>query len=170
VTGAARVLLYWLPLGAGGRSVRYNGRLFEAFVARRERRPVRDLYRSALQIHLGDDRFAIEMTPAWGSGTADRGVVREGPVGSRWLGHFAAFRYEGRRWRMGVVADVGAAVDSPWQIGDDVGRAREVPRFTESSDHGLMAMEDVLWQHRRSTPMSCVPVRCGCIGSRSRSR
>jgi hypothetical protein len=28
---------------------------------------------------------------------------------------------------MGVIADVGAAVDSPWQIGDDVGRAREVP-------------------------------------------
>jgi hypothetical protein len=35
------------------------------------------------------------------------------------------------------------------------GSARTVrsPRFTESSDHGLMAMgRDVLWQHRRSTP------------------
>jgi hypothetical protein len=34
VTGGARVLLYWLPLGAGGRWVRGNGRLFEALVAR----------------------------------------------------------------------------------------------------------------------------------------
>ena len=36
--------LYWLPLGAGGRSVRLNGRVFEAVAARLERRPPRDLY------------------------------------------------------------------------------------------------------------------------------
>ena len=31
--------LYWLPLGAGGRSVRLNGRVFEALAARLERSP-----------------------------------------------------------------------------------------------------------------------------------
>ena len=30
--------LYWLPLGAGGHSVRLNGLVFEAVVARLERR------------------------------------------------------------------------------------------------------------------------------------
>jgi hypothetical protein len=35
--------LYWLPLGAGGHSVRLNGRIFEAVVARLERRPAYDL-------------------------------------------------------------------------------------------------------------------------------
>jgi len=34
----ASVMLYWLPLGAGGHSVRWNGRIFEALVARHERR------------------------------------------------------------------------------------------------------------------------------------
>lgn len=37
--------LYWLPLGAGGRCVRINGRVFEAVVARHERRNC-DLYHS----------------------------------------------------------------------------------------------------------------------------
>ena len=31
--------LYWLPLGAGGHSVRWNGRVFEAVVSRLQRRP-----------------------------------------------------------------------------------------------------------------------------------
>jgi hypothetical protein len=123
---AASVLLYWLPLGAGGHSVRWNGRLFEAFVARHERRAVRDLYHSALEVHLGGDRFVIEMTPAWGAKAADRGVVREGPVGSRRLGHFAAFRYEVRRWPMGVIPDVAEAVASPQRVSQDLARARHL--------------------------------------------
>src|SRR5438874_2046979 len=40
----SRVDLYWLPLGAGGHSVRLNGRAFEAASAAIERRPTRDLY------------------------------------------------------------------------------------------------------------------------------
>ena len=40
--------LYWLPLGAGGRSVRVNGRIFEAIAARLGRREARDLYHAAL--------------------------------------------------------------------------------------------------------------------------
>jgi len=44
----AAVDLYWLPLGAGGHSVKHNGRVFEAIVARKEGRPALDIYHSAL--------------------------------------------------------------------------------------------------------------------------
>jgi hypothetical protein len=94
----ASVDLYWLPLGAGGRSVRWNGRLFEAAMARREHRPVEDLYHSALEVIGQDRRFVIEMAPVWNVDAVDRGVVREGPVGTRWLGRSRLFRYEVRCW------------------------------------------------------------------------
>ena len=48
--------LYWLPLG-GGHSVRLNGRLYEALVARVERRTPLDLYHSALVVHAVAGRF-----------------------------------------------------------------------------------------------------------------
>jgi hypothetical protein len=54
--------LYWLPLGAGGRSVRFNGRVYEALVATIERRKRCDLYHSALEVRTPDRRFVIEMT------------------------------------------------------------------------------------------------------------
>ena len=44
--------LYWLPLGAGGHSVRLNGRVFEALAARVEHRPACDLYHSALVVRV----------------------------------------------------------------------------------------------------------------------
>jgi hypothetical protein len=138
---AASVLLYWLPLGAGGRSVRWNGRMFEALVARGEHRAARDLYHSALEVRVGDDRFVVEMTPAWGVPALDRGVVREGPVGVRWLGRFAAFRYEIRRWHMGVIPDVDEAVGGPRRVGHDLAGARrllalvpQVPTLTWGRD------------------------------------
>jgi hypothetical protein len=83
--------LCWLPLGAGGRSVRWNGRLFEAGMARREHRPVEALYHSALEVIGQDRRFVIEMAPVWNVDAVDRGVVREGPVGTRWLGRSQLF-------------------------------------------------------------------------------
>ena len=43
--------LYWLPLGAGGHSVRLNGRVYEAVAARRAGAR-RDLYHSALVVRL----------------------------------------------------------------------------------------------------------------------
>ena len=44
--------LYWLPLGAGGHSVRLNGKVFEAVAASLGRRDRCDLYHSALQVYL----------------------------------------------------------------------------------------------------------------------
>ena len=138
---AASVQLYWLPLGAGGRSVRWNGRIFEAFVAHHEHRAVRDLYHSALEVRIADDRFVIEMTPVWVDTSAERGVVREGPVGSPWLGRSALFRYEVRRWRDGVIPDADEAVDSPQPVSDNLTQARrllelvpQVPALTWGRD------------------------------------
>jgi hypothetical protein len=120
-----RVDLYWLPLGAGGHSVRLNGKVFEAVVARLDRRDRRDLYHSALEVQAPDGRFIIEQAPVW-SGDTDRGVVAEGPVGARALGRFRLFRYEVRRWRDGVIADVAEAVASPLRLSDDPDRARRI--------------------------------------------
>jgi hypothetical protein len=125
----ADVTLYWLPLGAGGHCVRLNGRIFEAVQARRRHRSVRDLYHSALRVRLGAQRFVIEMTPVLGGRIADRGVVREGPVGFRFLGRSPLFRYEVRRWRDGTIPDVAEAVAGPHVVSADPGRAREVLRL-----------------------------------------
>jgi hypothetical protein len=139
----AHVDLYWLPLGAGDTSgcVRVNGRIFEALVARYERREPCALYHSALEVHLAPHHYVIEMTPAWGNGNGDRGVVAGGPVGERWLGHSRAFRYEVRRWLNGRIPDVAEAVISPQRLSADAGVARrllqlvpDVPALTWGRD------------------------------------
>jgi hypothetical protein len=116
---AAGVDLYWLPLGAGGRSVRLNGRVYEAVAARLARRPTCDLYHSALELHIPDGRFVIEMTPVSAANGVERGVVAEGAVGQRWAGRFRIFRYEVRCWRDGLIPDVAEAVGSPQRLSDD---------------------------------------------------
>jgi hypothetical protein len=118
--------LYWLPLGAGGHSVRLNGRLFEAVVSRLEHRAPRDLYHSALEVHVPEGRFVIEQAPVPDGDGARRGVAAGGAVGARWAGRFRIFRYEVRRWRDGVIPDVGEAVDSPRRLSDDPARARRL--------------------------------------------
>jgi hypothetical protein len=118
--------LYWLPLGAGGHSVRLNGRVFEAVVARLERRPACDLYHSALIVRVPEGLFVIEQAPVRDGRGALRGVVAEGPVGSRRARSVRIFRYEVRRWRGGVIPDVDEAVDSPQRLTDDPISARRV--------------------------------------------
>lgn len=125
--------LYWLPLGAGGSFVRLNGRIYEAVKARRERRGSLDLYHTALEVRVPEGRFIIEN--AWPIPNADgasRGVVVEGPVGSRRFKRFRPLRYEIRRWRDGVIADADAAVASPQRLSDEVGQAREVLKVVDS--------------------------------------
>ena len=123
----ASVDLYWLPLGAGGvATVRWSGLLYEAIAARRDHREPCDLYHSALRIHLGGDRFVIEMAPVWGNREPDRGVVGEGSVGLPWLGHSRYFRYEIRRWRNGTIPDIDEAVASPQRLTTDPAAAQRV--------------------------------------------
>jgi hypothetical protein len=117
--------LYWLPLGAGGHSVRLNGRCFEAILALRERRKRCDLYHSALVVRLPEGRFVIEQAPAGRRGS-ERGVVAEGAVGTRWAGRLRVFRYEVRCWRGGVIPDVAEAVESPQSVTHDEDLARRL--------------------------------------------
>ena len=118
--------LYWLPLGAGGHSVRWNGRVFEAVAAALGDRPRRDLYHSALEVRVPEGRFVIEQAPVRDSNGFERGVVAEGAVGSRWAGRLRIFRYEVRRWRGGVIPDVDEAVESPQRLTADPEVARQL--------------------------------------------
>ena len=120
--------LYWLPLGAGGHSVRLNGKVFEAVVSAFERRRPLDLYHSALQIRVPEGCYTVESAPVPDANGRERGVVGSGPVGSRWAGDFRIFRYENRCWRDGVIPDLGEAVDSPVRLGDDEATARRLLR------------------------------------------
>ena len=114
----AGIDLYWLPLGAGGHSVRVNGKVFEAVTAWLGGRDRCDLYHSALQVYAPEGRFVIEQAPAWGDGS-ERGAVAEGSVGAGGAGRFRLFRYEVRRWPDGVIPDVGEAVESPRRLSVD---------------------------------------------------
>jgi hypothetical protein len=122
----AAVDLYWLPLGAGGHFVKWNGRFYEALEARLQHRPPLALYHSALQVHLDDDTYVIEQAPEPDLTGESRGVVAEGPVGARWAGRFRMFRYEIRLWRGGHIPDVAEAVDSPRRLSADSAVARRV--------------------------------------------
>jgi hypothetical protein len=123
---APGVDLYWLPLGAGGHSVRLNGRVFEAVAARLGRRAPCDLYHSALEVRVPEGRFVIEQAPVRDGKGAERGVVAEGAVGSRKAGRLRIFRYEVRCWRGGSIPDIDEAVDSPRALTDDVAAGRRV--------------------------------------------
>lgn len=124
--GQPGVDLYWLPLGAGGRFVRLNGKGYEALVALRERRPRLDLYHSALVVGTGDERCAIESTPVPRGDGTQRGAVAGGSVGLRAAGRLRVFRYEVRCRPDGVVPDIAEAVDSPRRLTGDPGVARRV--------------------------------------------
>jgi hypothetical protein len=121
----ASIDLFWLPLGAGGHSVRLNGKAFEWVAAGLARRERCDLYHSALEVHVPSGRFVIEQAPASGE-DEERGVVAGGPVGARALGRFRLFRYEIRRWRNGVIPDIDEAVASPLRLTDDPEPARRL--------------------------------------------
>jgi len=118
--------LYWIPLGAGGHSVRFNGRVYEAIKAARGRRRPCDLYHSALVVELDGDRYTIEIAPSPDADEASRGVVAMGAVGSRWIGWLRLFRYEVRCWHDGSIPDLAEAVGGPWRLSHDRRVARRL--------------------------------------------
>ena len=135
------VELYWLPLGAGGHSVRFNGRVYEALIAARDGRPRLELYHAALRVRLPEGEFVIEQAPVPDRRGSERGVVVEGPVGSRWAGRFRVLRYEVRLWAGGEIPDIAEAVESPRILSDEedtcrrvLRRIREVPPLTWGRD------------------------------------
>jgi hypothetical protein len=118
--------LYWIPLGAGGHSVAFNGRVFEALAAAFQRRPRCDLYHAALVVSLDGERYAVEIAPSPDADLPGRGVVATGAVGSRWAGRLRLFRYEVRCWPGGSIPDLAYAVGGPRRLGTDAEVARHV--------------------------------------------
>jgi hypothetical protein len=118
--------LYWIPLGAGGHSVRFNGRVFEAIAAALQHRERCDLYHAALVVHLDGERYTIELAPSPDADQPSRGVVATGAVGSRHLGRSRLFRYEVRCWHNGSIPDLGEAVGGPHRLTTDPDDARQL--------------------------------------------
>jgi hypothetical protein len=154
--------LYWLPLGAGGHSVRLSGRAFEAIAARLEGRRACDLYHSALIVRTAEGRFVIEQAPAGRDG-ASRGVVAVGAVGSRWAGRFRIFRYELRRWRDGVIPDIAEAVESPRQLTTNADIARRILELAPSVPAAVWGRDELrtgeMWNS--NSVVSWLLARCG---------
>jgi len=124
--------LYWIPLGAGGHSVRLNGRVYEAIAAARMHRRPLDLYHSALMLEVDADRYTIELAPSPDADQAGRGVVATGAVGSRYVGRWRLFRYEVRCWRDGSIPDLGEAVGGPRRVSTDPRVARRLLGLLEN--------------------------------------
>jgi hypothetical protein len=75
---------------------------------------------TALVGRVPEGRYVIE--DCWPIPDADgpaRGVLVEGPVGSRQLGRWRTFRYEVRCWPDGIIADANEAVASPQLLTND---------------------------------------------------
>lgn len=123
----AGVDLWWIPLGAGGRFVRGNGRLYELVKARQERRSPQPLFHTALELHLPEATYVVETAwPIPRGEPSSRGVVAQGPVFSRRFGRWRTLRYEVRCWKAGVIADRGWVPDGPQRVSDDPGLARRI--------------------------------------------
>jgi len=122
----AAVDLHWIPLGAGGHCVRFNGRVFEAVEAACQHRQRCALYHVALVVELDGDRHTIELAPSPDADEASRGVVATGAVGSRHVGRLRLFRYEVRCWSGGSIPDLGEAVGGPRRLTSDPRVARRL--------------------------------------------
>ncbi len=137
------IALWWLPVGAGGHFVIHTSKWWESVRAWRERRAARPLFHAALEIVTGQERYVIEMAPAWGRGSGSRNVVATGPVGLGWLGRLRLFRYEVRCWNGGDIPDRAFAPAPPVVIplaSDEaeplLRRVGEVPRYIWGRDPG----------------------------------
>jgi len=161
----ASIDLYWIPLGAGGAGfVRLNGRVYEAIKARLERRRPLDLYHTALEVRVTEGRFIIENAwPSPDADTAARGVVVEGPVGSRRLVRLRPFRYEVRCWLDGIIPDAGEAVASPQVLSDDPRLARRLLDLVASVPAQIWGRDELhagdMWNS--NSVISWLLARCG---------
>jgi hypothetical protein len=159
----SRVDLYWLPLGAGGHSVRLNGQVFEALAARLGGRPPCDLYHSALVVQVPEGRFVIESAPVLHGDGEERGVVAGGPVGTHWAGRFGIFRYELRRWAGGVIPDIAEAVESPQRLTNDAELARRLLHLVPSVPTPVWGRDELgageMWNS--NSMVSWLITRCG---------
>lgn len=120
---ASSIELIWIPLGAGQRTVRASGAVFEALAAAVGRRSRRRLLHSALVVVVDGERVVVESAPVLRGDSAARGAVTGGAVGSRLLGGWRTFRYEVRRWSGGEIPDQAAAIATRrFTVDDDTAR------------------------------------------------
>jgi hypothetical protein len=112
--------------------------VYEAIAAAWGHRRRCELYHAALLVSLDGERYAIELAPAFGGSTVDRGVVRTGAVGSRLLGWSSLFRYELRCCRNGTIPDLGYAVGGPETLTTD-------PLTTRRLLEGVAMVPTVVW-------------------------
>jgi hypothetical protein len=105
--------LFWIPLGLGphGAPVRWVGRLYEVVVAAREHRPRRNLFHTAVEVHIDGVSSMIEI--AVPVHRDERGIIAEGPVGARFLSRTRLFRYEVRCRPAGVTPRMPSTVVGP---------------------------------------------------------
>jgi len=139
----AAAFLYWIPLGAGGHSVRLNGRVFEAIQAARQHRRRCDLYHSALVVELDGERYTIEVAPSPDGDGSSRGVVATGAVGSRLLGRWRLFRYEVRCWRGGSIPDLAEAVGEPCVLTNEPDLARRLIDLAPAAPVAVWGRDDL---------------------------
>jgi hypothetical protein len=155
--------LYWLPLGAGGSFVRFNGRVFETLQASIARRRPLDLYHSALEVNVAKGQFVIEVTPVPDADGPSRGVVAEGAVGSRQAARWRIFRYELRCWRGGAIPDVAEAVDSPRRVASDESDALRILDLLPSVPMKVWGRDELqageMWNS--NSVIAWLLVRCG---------
>ena len=128
--GPPTVNLHWLPLGAGGRVVRFSGRVWELIAARRAGRSPAPLFHSALELSGPAGTAVIEIAPVVNSLPAEHGVVSEGPVGAAWAGRFRIFRYELRCWEQGRIPDLEFEIGDPVALSDDPAVAARIVNLT----------------------------------------
>ena len=89
------------------------------------------------------------MTPIPNRDDTPRGVVAEGPVGSRWARSLRIFRYEIRCWRNGVIPDIDEAVASPQRLTEDPLLAQRILDLVPTC------------RHRSGAATTSTPERCG---------
>ncbi|MCC5952256.1 MAG: hypothetical protein JJU45_09195 [Acidimicrobiia bacterium] len=157
--------LFWIPLGAGATVVRTSGRLYEGLVARLAHRPPQALYHSALVVTIDGQSVGVEMAPVPDADGAQRGVVAEGPVGSKLIGRVRLFRYEIRRWPSGVIPDLPFAEASPIRLTDERARAQNVLDLVASVPTPVWGRDELdtgeMWNS--NSVVSWVAVRAGLI-------
>ena len=141
--GTAAVDLYWIPLGAGGHCVRFNGLVFEAIDAARRHWRRCDLYHAALVIGCDGADYTVEISPSPDSGEASRGVVGTGAVGSRHVGRLRVFRYEVRCWRGGSIPDLREAVGGRYRLSSDPLVARRLLHLVPAVSRPVLERDEL---------------------------
>ena len=125
----ATIIVWWLPIGAGApsRVSRVTSQWWEQIIAKREHRAPKRLVHAALEVHIENERFLIEMAPEWSTyHGSHRGVVKSGPVGNRFLGRSKLFRYEIRCWIDGDLPDRQYAIGGPVAVSQDESAAHNL--------------------------------------------